>query len=184
MLVFTKCNTVDKELYCDTVYQKHIAETSDFIVACEGIAKVIAVGLPPACYTNFRDALFHFRRMVKSSEENEMAKQAFAIEEHSNRAKTDAIVGVLVSCSDILQILQHVSFSLDENSLCKLVAVKNVLDRHVMHLRLSGMMLDNAGLLRISDEEFQTAIEAFLDFINEIGKDKYHRALQIRQLQQ
>lgn len=184
MLVFAKSNAADKDLYCNTIYQKSIADTSEFITACEGIAKVLDVKLPPACYTNFRDALFHFRRMVKSSEENEIAKQAFAIEEHANRVKTDAIIGILENCSNILQILQHNSFELDDASFLRLISVKNMLDRHVMHLRLSGIMLDHTSILRISDEEFQAAIKTFFDFIDAIGKDRYHSALEIRHCRQ
>ena len=80
-------------------------------------------------------------------------------------------------------VLQHKKLALNDDILCVLISVKNVLDRHAMHLRLSGIMLNNASALRISDEEFQAAIEMFFNLIDKIGTDKYHSALEIRSSQ-
>lgn len=179
MSAFVKSNAVDKDIHCENIYNNFIADTCDFIQRCEEIGKVLSIKLPSGCYTNFRDALFHFRRLVKSSEENESARQAFAIEEHSNRARTDAIVCILEYCSFVLQVLSHKEFELHEEALKKLDAVKNDIDNSVMYLRLSGIMLDQTNILRITDDEFQQLLVDFFDFINEhIGNEKFHDALE------
>ena len=178
MSVFIKSTAVDKEIQCETVYNHFIANTCDFIDKCEKVAKVLNTRLPSGCYTNFRDALFHFRRLVKSSEVNEIARQAFAVEEHSNRAKTDAIVCLLGYCSFVLQVLSHEDFGLSGDTLRRLVPVKYKVDSSALHLRLSGIMLDQTNILRISDEEFESLLTEFFDFIDGfVGTEKFHAAL-------
>lgn len=176
---FIKSNTVDKDLLCETVYRNFIADTSEFIDNCEKISVVLRTKLPSGCYTNFRDALFHFRRLAKSSEEIEITRQAFAVEEHSNRAKTDAIVCILEYCSFLLQIISHEDYALGADTLQELLVIKNRLDRNAMHLRLSGIMLDHTNILRITDEEFENSVKSFLDFIrNHVGRDKFKLAIE------
>lgn len=179
MPTFIKSNLVDKDVRCETIYNRFIADTCDFIQSCEAIGKVLSIKLPSGCYTNFRDALFHFRRLVRSTEVNEIARQAFAIEEHSNRAKTDATICILEYCSFVLQVLSHDSFGFSEPVLQQLTAVKNKIDSNGMYLRLSGIMLDQANILRISDEDFQNLLVEFFDFINEhVGEKRFHDALE------
>lgn len=179
MMAFSKCNAVEKDALCTNIYNQFIAETSDFISSCEDIAKPLNAHLPSGCYTNFRDALFHFRRMFRSTEENEIWHQAFAIEEHANRAKTDAIVCLLEYCTFLLQILSHEDFNLSYAALERLTIIKKDIDNCVLLLRLNGIMLNQSGLLRISDSEFEELIDRFLDFINTfVGEEKYHTAIQ------
>lgn len=180
MSTFIKTNSVDKEVRCENVYNRFISATCDFLQSCEDIGDVLNVKLPSGCYTNFRDALFHFRRMMKSSEVNEITRQAFAIEEHSNRAKTDAIICILEHCSFILQVLSHEEFGLSEMVLSRLTIVKNKVDSKGMYLRLNGIMLEQATILRITDEEFQNLIDEVLDFIYKyVGRPKFYDALKL-----
>lgn len=175
---FTKSNIAIKDHYCETTYKNFIVETSDFISKCEELSEILRIKLPAGCYTNFRDAIFHFRRLVKSSEENEIIRQGFAVEEHSNRAKTDAIVCILENCSLLLQIFSHADYSLSTEARQELIVLKNNLDRHTLHLRLNGIMLDHTGILRITDEEFQSSIRAFLLFVrNHVGQEKLKLAI-------
>ena len=179
MSAFIKSNAVDKDTHCENIYNRFIAETCDFIQRCEEIGKVLCIKLPTGCYTNFRDALFHFRRLVKSSEENESARQSFAIEEHANRARTDAIVCILEYCTFVLDILSHAEFELNEETLKRLVVVKKDIGNSAMFLRLSGIMLDQTSILRISDSKFEQLLDVFFDFINKyIGDEKFHKALE------
>ena len=177
---FIKTNAIDKALRCETVYNRFISDTCNFLQSCEEIGDVLSVKLPSGCYTNFRDALFHFRRLMNSFEVNEIDRQAFAIEEHSNRAKTDAIVCLLEYCSFILQVLSHEDFGLPKTVLSRLTTVKNKVDSRGMYLRLNGIMLEQTHILRISDEEFQCLINEFFEFINQyIGDTKFHDALKL-----
>ncbi len=180
MSMFIKSNAVDKDIRCETVYERFIADTCDFILSCEEISDVLRTKLPFGCYTNFRDSLFHFRRLAKSFEESELLRQAFAVEEHANRAKTDAIVCLLEYCTYVLQILSHESFGLSPKTLETLIGIKNKILGKTVNLRLSGVMLDNARALRLSDEEFQDLIVTFLDFVQSdaVGVKKFHAALE------
>ncbi len=176
---FIKSNIAIKDLYCETIYKNYIAETSEFLSKCEELSNILRIKLPTGCYTNFRDAIFHFRRLVKSSEENEITRQGFAVEEHSNRAKTDAIVCILENCSLLLQVFSHAKYSLSAEASEELVTMKNSLDRSALHLRLNGIMLDHTNILRISDEEFQNSIRSFLLFVRKyLGQEKLKLAIE------
>lgn len=181
MSTLVKSNPVDKDLYCQKVYETHIFETSEFLATCEEIAELLRAYIPGGCYTNFRDALFHFRRMVLSSEKNEINKQAFAVKEHANRTKTDAIISILEQCSVILQIIEKkYADGLDRVIIKKLLSRKNTLDMHMLNFRLSGMMLEDAAVLRPSEEQFMEEVTKYFDFISEsIGREKFHEALSI-----
>lgn len=49
-----------------------------------------------------------------------------------------------------------------------------------MYLRLNGIMLEQATILRITDEEFQNLINEVLDFIDKyIGQPKFYDALKL-----
>lgn len=179
MSSFIKSNAVAKDTHCANIYNRFIANTCDFIQHCEEIGEVLSIKLPTGCYTNFRDALFHFRRLVKSSEENESARHSFAIEEHANRARTDAIVCILDCCTFVLDILSHEEFELSEDTLKQLAIVKKDVCNSVMYLRLSGIMLDQTNILRISDGEFEQLLVVFFNFINEyIGDEMFRKALE------
>ena len=179
MQSFIKSNIAIKDLYCETIYKNYIAETCEFLSKCEELSNILRIKLPTGCYTNFRDAIFHFRRLVKSSEENEIARQGFAVEEHSNRAKTDAIVCILENCSLLLQVFSHAKYSLSAEARKELVTMKNSLDRSALHLRLNGIMLDHTNILRITDEEFQNSIRSFLLFVRKyLGQEKLKLAIE------
>lgn len=181
MSTLVKVNQVDKDLYCHKIYEDSIYDTSEFLATCEEMAKVLSSYIPGGCYTNFRDSLFHFRRMVLSYEQNEINKQAFAVKEHANRAKTDAIISILEQCSNILQIIQKKFISdLDEETIKELKVKKNKLDAYMLNFRLSGMMLEDVAALRPTEQLFINEVSQVFAFINsKVGRDIFHEVIKI-----
>lgn len=101
---YLKMQITDKENLCQNIYTDEIIGCADYLKEFELYAKIGKKEIPVTCYTNFRDALFHFRKMVNCAEEHEIMQQAFAVKEHLNRAKTDAMTSVLF----YFQVLQIV----------------------------------------------------------------------------
>ena len=98
-----------KGQFCEQLYENHIKVSAERLQSYEEYASAICVKIPISCYTNFRDALFHFRKVVSSMEENEIERQAFAVKEHLSRALTDAASSILYYLSFALQIIQNVA---------------------------------------------------------------------------
>lgn len=96
-----------KEQFCEQLYENQIVVSAERLQNYEQYAKAICVKIPISCYTNFRDALFHFRKAVSSMEENEIERQAFAVKEHLARALTDAASSILYYLSVIAEELLH-----------------------------------------------------------------------------
>ena len=84
-----------------SIYTDEIVRTADYLKEFELYAQIGKKIIPVTCYTNFRDALFHFRKIVNCAEEHEIMQQAFAVKEHLHRARTDAKTSVLFYFSDV-----------------------------------------------------------------------------------
>ena len=87
---YLKMQITDKESLCQNIYTDEIVRTADYLKEFELYAQIGKKIIPVTCYTNFRDALFHFRKIVNCAEEHEIMQQAFAVKEHLHRARTDA----------------------------------------------------------------------------------------------
>jgi hypothetical protein len=172
-------NVSDKDNYCHNIYQKHILKTSEFLETCDEAAKVLRAYIPFACYTNFRDALFHFRRMVRAYEVNEITCQSFAVKEHTNRAKTDAVVSLLRKCSDIaLYILDNCNeYELSPDILIQLRNKFHIMRECISNYRLSGMMFTESKSLKISNEKWIDLIFEYFNFMNDNVKHEFIDAI-------
>ena len=87
-MALEKMHPFRKEQLCEQIYEDYIVESADILQLYERYSDTIQGDLPDSCYTNFRDALFHFRKLVYLSEEQELLCQEFAIKEHLSRALT------------------------------------------------------------------------------------------------
>lgn len=161
-------NLSDKDNYCHNIYQKHILKTSELLEECDDAASVLRAYIPIACYTNFRDALFHFRRMVRAYEVNEIMCQAFAVKEHTKRAKTDAVVSLLRKCSYIaLYMLSHcMEYKMSTNIQIELQNKSQIMRDCISNYRLSGMMFSESKGLKISNEKGIDLIKEYLEFMH------------------
>ena len=168
----------DKDRLCQNIYEKYIFETSNTITSFETAARVCDGQLPPGCYTNFRDTLFHFRKMVRSSEGTELEKQAFAIQEHSGRALSDAATSVLSDCTRIINImLGNPDYTIDNRT--ELESFYYKLNARILNKRISGMMIDEfseSGVFYHPIEEIQNDIKSLFSSIhsNPNTKEAFH----------
>jgi hypothetical protein len=101
--------------------------------------------------------------MVQSNEEYMLECQAFAVTEHSNRAKTDAIISIFDYCYRVLDVILPKCPHIGKEISC----MKNNLKQHILFLRLSGIMLESSKILRPTDEQIMKLLFDFFDFVYE-----------------
>lgn len=179
MATFKKINKAEKSIILRNTYSDYIVKTSEYIKECEEIADIINVFLPAECYTNFRDALFHFFKLTRSMEESEIHHQVFAVREHANRAKNDAEVSLIDEFRQmLLWVLKHGSF--DEGQKKILQKQLDCLGNYELDVRIHGMMLEDGERLSISDMEFFDIIENVLQNILQIAPDEFKDAQEQR----
>lgn len=154
MIHLQRINDGDKADLCKNVYGD-IVQTSNTFLQCDEIGKTIRVHIPPQCYTNFRDALFHFRRLCKCNEWNECLRQATSIREHLNRAKTDALVGGLTYALELSSIILGLyEESLEDSISTRLRHFRDQMDDMIVNLRINGIMLDNAKFYGSTENDY------------------------------
>lgn len=172
---FFNYSLVEKDLFCTNIYEKHIFETYQMISSFERSAKLLDSALPTGCYTNFRDALFHFRKMVRSSEGTEIENQAFAIKEHCGRAQTDAATAVLTECTEIInRMLGNPDYVIENRK--ELEDLYHSLNQKILNKRIGGMMIDEFGITGIfacSMAEICDSLDALFIFIRENAKEAF-----------
>ena len=176
MSALIKMNQIEKDRFCENIYEQYIVEASEFLIECENISKIIRAYIPCGCYTNFRDALFHFRCLVISVEETKVACQAFAIKEHTNRAKTDAIISLIDNCAEIIKkISTNNNLSKDVETLLK--RQYSILKDALVKYRIGGMMLENTDILRPTCEHFFEIIKDFFECMEKNVQEEFMRAV-------
>ena len=153
---------IEKQTLCENVYNEYIIHTYEFLKSCENVARVLRVKIPAGCYTNFRDALFHFLKLSRTTEWNELTCQAFAIREHANRAKTDASVTLLRRSAKVSGNILNRD-DLPKEYTHKLVEKHDALRNKELHIRLRGMMLQSTNSVKLNDESI---LESFMDFLS------------------
>lgn len=169
---FLKIQMTDKENLCQNIYTDEIIKTAQYLKDYEQYASVWKKDIPATCYTNFRDALFHFRKMVDCLEEHEIMQQAFAIREHLSRARTDAKTAVIFHYSKIAsRLLQDdsVTWNIRMQLRASLHQMKNI----VLTSRISGMVMSEASINSVSEEEVDNIFETFLDLVQEKCFDQF-----------
>ncbi len=163
-----------KEQFCEQLYERHIVGSSEKLMKYEEYAHAIKARMPVSCYTNFRDALFHFRKVVSSMEESEIERQAFAVKEHLSRALTDAGSSILYHLSDVAEVLlgdEEITADVQEQIRKCLHNLKSA----NLRKRFGGMMISNDDMSRISHEEIQGLIDDFYKLLDEKCADKFAR---------
>ena len=133
-------DVTEKQQYCQNVYDNNIIRVMSFLDDMKTIADSYNHMLPVTCFTNFRDALFHFRKIYYASNKNEIMEQGFALKEHLNRSRTDAIVSLLNFFSYGIRML------LNDDTICGMYGKKLRVFLHKMQninlfKRINGMMI-------------------------------------------
>lgn len=159
-------NKSDKEEYCSFIYDELILATKRIIIKCQSYTSVLNVKLPISCYTNFRDALFHFYKMNLCVTDIDVYNQSFAIKEHLSRAETDAINNMIVFFSNIIEILLKKNIPKIEDSLRYYL---HYMRKIQLNKRIGGMMVfdKNKPLLNADINSVLEKIDDFLTFIQD-----------------
>lgn len=161
----------EKEIFCQNIYEEDIVKPSEILCSYETYANTVEILLPTGCYTNFRDALFHFRKLVVSVEDKEIECQAFAIKEHMSRALTDAATSILDHSSFVAERLlsdDKITPEVKEN----VRKILHKMKKANLRKRFSGMMLAN-DKIKISHKEMLELIDEFYDYVNSNCKEEY-----------
>nr|WP_300816377.1 hypothetical protein [uncultured Acetatifactor sp.] len=176
MPTLSKMDAAEKEQYCQNIYERYILETSEFLVSCDEIADVLRTYIPSGCYTNFRDALFHFRSMVNASEVSIIFSQVASIIEHANRAMRDAEVALCVRCVTIFDVLKS-RVHLEDNVLMEINQQIAALQNCILRLRLGNMMLEGMDFWTVSNEDFFDIIESYFICAETHVKDEFKEVI-------
>ena len=161
-----------KDRFSEQLYDEYIVKASEKLLKYEEYAEAINAKMPASCYTNFRDALFHFRKVVLSIEEREIERQAFAVKEHLSRSLTDAGNSILYHLSQVAEeLLKENGIPADlKKSIRKLL---HEIKKATIRKRFNGMMISNDNLSKISHEEIQSLIDAFYKLMDSECPEKF-----------
>lgn len=170
-MTLEKIHPVEKTHICEGIYDNYIVKSSEILFRYELYANTANIYLPCGCYTNFRDALFHFRKLAYSYEEKEIECQAFAIKEHLSRALTDAASSVMDNISFIAEKLLE-DKSISDSQKQKTREMLHKMKQANLRKRFSGMMLSNDGI-KIGHEDMLGLIDSFFDFANNNCKEEF-----------
>lgn len=161
-----------KEQFCEYIYENHILNSYKVLSKFEDYGHTFNISLPVSCYTNFRDALFHFRKVVYSTEEKEMECQAFAVKEHLSRVNTDACVSYLNLMFDLARELIN-DDSIDD---CKKSDIRKLLHKlkeQNLFKRLNGMMISDDNTFNIEICTILEQIDEFHSYLQHNCKDQF-----------
>lgn len=163
---YLKMQMTDKESLCQNIYTNEIIRSAEYLKEYELYAKVGKKEIPVTCYTNFRDALFHFRKMANCSEEHEIMQQAFAVQEHLHRARTDAKTSVLFYFARVANILMDED-GVENSTKIQLRKSLHKMKNVVMMSRIDGMMLSDTAIGKFSDEDIATILDEFFELVQD-----------------
>lgn len=162
-----------RDQFCEQLYEKYIVASSEQLIKYEEYAYTIHARMPVSCYTNFRDALFHFRKVVSSMEESEIEQQAFAVKEHLSRALTDAASSILYHLSDVAEALLSDEDIVDESCKRQIRKCLHNLKNANLRKRFSGMMISNDEISSVSHEEIQDSVDKFYELLDDRCPEKF-----------
>ena len=135
------------------------------------------ITIPEYCYTNFKDALFHYHKMIVLENENALFDQFYAISEHVSRAKTDLYLNALLAFSfGIEKLLMEEDLSEAKSAIRECL---HSIKRCIYSIRFGGMRIassydkvddiDIESCLQNAIEiiESKKVVKSFMGYINE-----------------
>lgn len=125
----------------------------------------------PSCYTNFKDALFHFYRLSMTEDEQDIYDQYYALSEHIARLKADYFSNVLYSVSYCLEgIVLNIDNDEKRNSVrLVLHKVKDIL----YFIRYNGMLIASHQD-RIDELDFSNCLSEVIGVISDNKLDEVY----------
>ena len=171
-MILEKMHPTLREQFFEQLYVENIVDSSEKLLLYEDYAIAINAEIPVSCYTNFRDALFHFRKVVSSVEETEIERQSFAVKEHLSRSLTDASSSILHHLSCVAEGL------LLDNELSSEVKLEIRESLHNMkkanlRKRFAGMMISNDNTANIGHDEIIEIVDGLYKLLNEECPEKF-----------
>ncbi len=125
----------------------------------------------PSCYTNFKDALFHFYKLYMTEDEQDIYDQYYALSEHIARLKADYFSNVLYSVS---YCLEGIVINIDNKE--KRSAVRSVLHsvKDILYfIRYNGMLIASHQD-RIDEQDFSDCLSEVIRVISDNGLDELY----------
>jgi len=167
-----KMHPAVKDQFCEHIYKDYIVSSSELLAKYEEYAKTIHALIPVSCYTNFRDSLFHFRKMVSCIEEKEIERQAFAVKEHLSRSLTDASSSLMFHLSSVAEELLKAGeitedLKIDIRECLHSVKIAN------LRKRVNGMMISSDDIVSISHDEMYNLLETFYKLLDNNCSEEY-----------
>lgn len=167
-----------KKQLCENIYNKHILGAYNILLKYEEYGSVFNIMLPDSCYTNFRDALFHFRKILYSLEEKEMECQAFAVKEHTSRIITDASISYMNLLFDLSRELIN-DDTIEDSVRMEIRKLMHKLKRFNLFKRLNGMMISDENSFYVSADEILEQIDKFYEYLNSNCKEQFIKHMKI-----
>lgn len=161
-----------REQIFEQLYNDSIVDSSDKLLLYEEYVTAINAEIPVSCYTNFRDALFHFRKAVSSVEETEIERQSFAVKEHLSRSLTDASSSILHHLSCVAEELLLDNELSHEVELGIRESLHNMKKANIRK-RFAGMMISNDNVENIGHDEIIKIIDNFYNLLNKECPEKF-----------
>ena len=141
------------------IYQNQLDDICDYSSSCifDTLEKIsllsnlyikCRIKITPPFATNFRDALFHYKKLYEADTVEDAIEQKEAIDEHLSRALKDCIlqlVHILVSATTIL----YNESDLDELTKKELQKIIHNLKQAILKLRINSM-----DIVRVSQDDF------------------------------
>lgn len=124
---------------------------------------------PDTCYTNFKDAIFHFNKMISLNDEASMFDQYYALNEHVTRARTDYYLSVFYPFSYALESLLK-NETIDKFKTDIRDALHDM-KSCIFEIRYSGMQI-SSSYNRLDDSDMQDSVNKTLAVISKLGKEK------------
>ena len=123
---------------------KRIIESVNFATVASLNAADCGTNLSFSLYLNIRDAMFHFKALCESTDDENRLKHYYNLKEHLLRGEKDAIIfQVQVICDAIHDIMQQKGFEemFEEKEVKELQVLIHSLKEVVLKLRIEGAKL-------------------------------------------
>ncbi|MFI3213757.1 MAG: hypothetical protein R3Y24_10480 [Eubacteriales bacterium] len=151
-----------------------IIEASDFAISIGMIAVDCGIDLSASLFLNIRDAMFHFKALCESTEEESMYKHYYNLKEHLLRGQKDAIIFLVQAvCDGILNIMQMQEFEkkFEDVERKQLQIWFHYLKQVILEIRISGADLpkDNVNSVENIYEGIGKCVIEILQMIQNKG---------------
>lgn len=173
---YQQVDLIQKKQFCENIYEQNIVKAYENLKTFIKFSEVLSLTLPISCYTNFRDSLFHFRRIVMAIDEVEMETQAFAVKEHLSRALTDASISIL----DYLFLISEKLLKSNDVETEKKEKIRNMMHtmkKYSLMKRLNGMMLSTDSVFHVDIETVLEKMQELYDYLDNSCHDELKEIL-------